>query len=65
MAANQEDDERLAWFGDLNDPQEKKSAQTRLGKTITTFDQRVLGGIRMLIDTSVKETQKQKVRFNL
>jgi hypothetical protein len=45
----QQTDERLSWFGDLN---EKQKCGTRLGKALSAFNKRILGGIQLGIDTS-------------
>ena len=51
----QQTDERLSWFGDLND---KQAAGTKLGKALVMFNKRILGGIQLAIDTSkVKSNQ--------
>jgi hypothetical protein len=62
VEANQEEDERLVFFGDLRG-EYRKSAQTKLGKSITAFSGRELSGIFMLLDDSLTESQKWLVRF--
>jgi hypothetical protein len=63
VAANQDNDERLDWFGDFSGDK-KKAAQIKLGKAVSQFSGRILAaGIRLLIDDSTAETQKWMVRF--
>jgi hypothetical protein len=62
VAANRAEDDRLAWFGDLSGDN-KKSGQSRIGKTIAHFNGRILGGIRLAIDDSTKKTQRWQLRF--
>ena len=56
----QQNDERLEWFGDLS---EKQRAGSRLGKALVVFDKRVLGGIRLAIDTSKAMSQRWEYYF--
>jgi hypothetical protein len=60
---SQSDDDRLAFFGDFTED-ERKNACKKLGKNISAFQQRVLSGICMELDTSYKKTQQQSVRFS-
>jgi hypothetical protein len=63
VAEHQDNDDRLLWFGDFSG-EKKKSAQTKLGKAITEFQGRILaGGIQMILDRSVKETQLWRLLF--
>src|SRR5260221_6435537 len=63
IAANQDNDDRLSWFGDLCGDT-KKSAQTKLGKTISAFEDRVFSGITMRLDTSLTVARLWKVQFS-
>jgi hypothetical protein len=62
VADNQDDNERLDWFGELSG-ERKKAAQTKLGKTLSQFQNRILAEIKLQIDASLIETQRWKVRF--
>jgi len=64
VAANQDNDERLNWFGDFSGDK-KKSAQVKLGKAISLFKNRILSGIKLEIDQSLAETQNWKLRWKL
>jgi hypothetical protein len=62
VAASQTDDERLSWFGDL-EGDKKRASQIKLGKTVSQFNGRILSGIRLFIDESIKRTQDHTVRL--
>jgi hypothetical protein len=55
-------DERLSWFGEF-DGDEKKKAESRLGKTISAFDKRELSNIQLLIDCSAVKSQQHRLMF--
>lgn len=59
ITRNQEDDDRLAWFGDLSE----RDHQTQLGMSLTAFQGRVLSGIEMKIDTSSANSSRHIVLF--
>jgi hypothetical protein len=54
----------LAWFGDLDRESEGKKAKTKTGIALTEFDGRVLGGIKMTMDRSNSNTGRHLVRFD-
>jgi hypothetical protein len=60
LAKYQQTDERLSWFGDLN---EKQAAGTRLGKALVAFNKRILGGIKLAIDTSKARSHQWEFYF--
>jgi hypothetical protein len=55
-------DDRLSWFGDLDDGPKKQENRVRAGLAIKAFKKRVLGGIRMEVDESVRAA-RQRMRF--
>jgi hypothetical protein len=63
VAANQDQDERLDWFGDLNDDKTKKKAALKLGHALSFFHGRWLSGIRLLIDISQANVVRRPLRF--
>jgi hypothetical protein len=54
----------LAWFGDLDRESDGKKAKTKTGIALTEFDGRVLGGIKMTMDRSNSNTGRHLVRFD-
>jgi hypothetical protein len=54
----------LAFFGDLAHEPEAKRAKTKTGIALTEFDGRVLGGIKMTIDSSNANTGRHLIRFH-
>jgi hypothetical protein len=62
ISSHQNDDERLAWFGDFQDS--KRDSSTRIGKVLSIFRNRWLDGIRLLLDTSCKKSQQWLYRFS-
>jgi hypothetical protein len=56
------EDDRLAWFGDLNgvDSIKRKMA---VGNALSDFDGRELSGIKMVIDKSSSKSQRHQVIF--
>jgi hypothetical protein len=62
VVVNQEQDDRLLYFGDLSN-QEKRKAQMKLGKTISLFEKRILNNLTMHIDDSNKKSQQWRIRF--
>jgi hypothetical protein len=55
--------EVLNFFGPLADDEEARSNQTKLGIALNTFENRELGGIKLLIDESAAKSQQHKYRF--
>ena len=62
ISENQENDDRLDWFGDF-EGLKKREADARAGMAIGAFQNRILGGIRMEIDTSNSNTSRRKITF--
>jgi hypothetical protein len=62
IIANQEHDDRLEWFGEFTG-QQKRKAVTRTGMAISTFQNRILNGIALQIDTSDANTSRHQIRF--
>jgi hypothetical protein len=58
---HQAHDERLAWFGALDDPE--KGAERRIGKALISFQNRIFAGVRLVIDRSNQKTQQWRFRF--
>ena len=54
----------LAWFGDLDRESESKKAKTKTGMALNEFDGRVLGGIRVTMDKSNANSGRHLVRFD-
>jgi hypothetical protein len=65
IAANSDDDERLAWCQGLesDNTTEKTSARTRVGMALSAYEKRVLCGIQLLVDNSLSESQRWQYRF--
>jgi hypothetical protein len=62
IIANQEHDDRLDWFGDFTGNQKKK-AVTRTGMALSTFQNRILSGITLQIDSSEANTTRHRIQF--
>jgi hypothetical protein len=60
---NQDQDERLDWFGDLTNEKTVKKAIKRLGQALGFFHGRWLSGIRLLIDTSQANLTRRQLKF--
>ena len=63
IEANQHLDDRLEWFGDFTGNQKKK-AVTRTGMAISTFQNRILGGITLQIDSSESNSRRHQILFS-
>ena len=63
VAANQGEDQRLDWFGDLSDERTKRKANQKRGTTLAFFSGRWLSGIRFEIDPSQANVVRRQVRF--
>ena len=63
IAANQDQDERLEWFGDFSDDRTKKKAALKLGQAFASADRRWLSGIRLLVDTSQANVWRRRLKF--
>jgi hypothetical protein len=55
-----QDNDALYWFGELDD---KRKFTTKLGIALSSFQNRVLDGIRLVIDTSFKNSQAWTYQF--
>ena len=62
-AVSEEDNDALAHFGDLENSDEARKNQTRLGLKLVKFKGRELSGIRLLVDDSLANAAKHKYRF--
>jgi Domain of unknown function (DUF3854) len=59
-----ENSDRLNWFGDLDgDSKEKSFATNRVGRALSAFQNRILGGVRLEIDTSTTKSQQWRYKF--
>jgi hypothetical protein len=59
-----ENNDRLSWFGDLDgDSKEKRFTTKRTGNALSGFQNRILAGIRLEIDTSNAKSQQWRYRF--
>lgn len=59
-----ENNDRLEWFGDLDgDTKEKSFATNRVGRALSGFRKRILGGIQLEIDTSAAKSQQWRYKF--
>jgi hypothetical protein len=59
-----ENNDRLEWFGNLNgDSKEKSFATNRIGKALSSFQNRQLGGVKLEIDTSAAKSQQWRFKF--
>jgi hypothetical protein len=56
---HQDDDDRLQWFGDMSD----RNHRTKTGLVVKKFSGRTLDGISMVMDTSNKKSDQQKILF--
>jgi hypothetical protein len=54
-------DDRLEWFGDLNNEVKKQDNRTKVGLSIKAFKGRILNDIKMEVDTS-QRSARQKIR---
>lgn len=63
VASNQDQDERLEWFGDFSDDKSKRKAIHKLGQALSLFHGRWLSGIRLLIDTSQANATRRQLKF--
>jgi hypothetical protein len=64
IVRHQEDDDRLAFFGDLVSEQQRIKSRTKTGITLKEFSGRVLGGIQMVVDTSSVNSGRHRMRFS-
>jgi hypothetical protein len=53
----------LEWFGDLTSEKDKRAAATRTGNALSAFKKRILNDTRLVIDTSLKNTQQWRYKF--
>jgi len=56
----------LEWFGNLNGdakPSEKRFATTRTGNALSAFQNRILNGVQLQIDTSNQKSQQWRYKF--
>jgi len=59
-----ENNDRLSWFGDLDGESKEKSFSTRrVGNALSSFQNRILGGIKLEIDTSTVHSHQWRFRF--
>ena len=59
-----ENNDRLSWFGELDgDSKEKSFATKRVGNALSGFRNRILGGVKLEIDTSNAKSQQWRYRF--
>jgi DNA polymerase family A/3'-5' exonuclease/Bifunctional DNA primase/polymerase, N-terminal len=56
-------DDALSWFGPIEDNDRARSNQTKLGLLLREFNGRILGGVRLSIDTSSPRTERYRYRF--
>ncbi len=63
IAANQDQDERLEWFGDLIDDKAKRKAIQKLGRAPRSFSRPVDLGIRLLVDVSQVNVIRRSLKF--
>lgn len=64
VSQNQEEDDRLAFFGNLGgSDSEAMKRRNALGLAVRAFDQRRLGDIVMALDTSSSHSGRHKLRF--
>jgi hypothetical protein len=61
IAENQENDEALHWFGDFSG--KRKEASMKTGKALSSFQNRIINGVALRIDTSEATSQRHKVKF--
>jgi DNA polymerase I-like protein with 3'-5' exonuclease and polymerase domains len=66
-AAQDEDDsadtEALHWFGPLENHDDARSNQSKLGRDLRVFKNRILAGVKLLIDESNARADRHKFRF--
>jgi hypothetical protein len=54
----------LEWFGNLDSHSEDKGfAKQRTGKALALFNKRILGGIRLILDTSNQKSEQWRYKF--
>jgi DNA polymerase-1 len=58
-----DDVDALRWFGPLEDADESRKNQTKLGLDLRIFKNRILGGIKMTVDESATRTDRHRFRF--
>jgi len=63
IRAQSENYPALDWFGLNND--NDRSAKTKTGAALLGYHKRILSGVRLLIDTSVENTQRWRYKFTL
>jgi len=56
-----ENNDRLSWFGDLDG--DKSFATKRVGNALSGFRNRILGGVKLEIDTSATKSQQWRFKF--
>jgi hypothetical protein len=59
---NQEFDDRLGWFGDFSG-EDKIAVATKAGIALKAFQNRILGGVVLMIDTSDANSRRHKIVF--
>ncbi len=60
-----ENNERLNWFGALDgEGKEKSFATMRTGVALSSFRNRIIGGVKLEIDTSTAKSQQWRYRFS-
>jgi DNA polymerase I-like protein with 3'-5' exonuclease and polymerase domains len=57
------DTDALRWFGSLQGSDDALKNQTKLGRDLRIFKNRILGGIKLLIDESNARADRHKFRF--
>ena len=62
-AAASADIDALRWFGPLKDSEEERKNQTKLGLDLRIFKNRILSGIKMVVDESAARTDRHRFRF--
>jgi hypothetical protein len=60
---HQEFDDRLSWFGNFSG-EEKLTVTTKAGIALKSFQNRVLGGIVLRIDSSDSNSRRHKISFH-
>jgi hypothetical protein len=63
IAENQENDDRLDFFGDLDSELYGKKNRTKAGIFLKEFNRRNLGGIVMTFDTSSSKSERHRMMF--
>ena len=62
IGEKQEVDDRLEWFGDFSEAK-RNDACKRAGKAIKQYQNRIINGVRLCLDTSDTHSQRHKMRF--